>query len=170
MLVGKVLLVGLLPVLALTGCVPGVQILSGFGETHFMRMPRNPRAPVHQGIDIAGYVGQPVLAAADGTVEHAGQEHELCGVAVRITHEPVRFLTRYCHLAEASVKPSMVVKRGDVIGSIGETGLWKPLTHVHFELREYWTPIDPMPYVVGCLDPQQTYPTGRLALTWPVKC
>lgn len=169
----------------LTGFVRGPTILSTYGDTHVRlpdgsSVPRDPSSPVHAGMDIGGRDGQSVLATADGIVFLAGTEDELCGIRVVIDHglfDGARFYTGYCHFAESTVKEGQKVKRGEVIGLIGRTGLWRPYEHVHFDLQKVvrekdvrWNFIDPEPFVVGCFDPGRTYPTERVVLTWPVKC
>jgi hypothetical protein len=92
--------------------------------------------------------------------------------------------TVYCHLSRTAVAEGTTVKRGDVIGYIGTTGYTSSsgalahCMHVHFEVRRVSALMsvhigrgnDPMPFLVGCFDPEETYATDRLVLTWPVKC
>ena len=171
--------------LVLTGYVRGPTILSKYGDTYVQlpdgrSVPRDPRSPVHAGIDVAGRYGQPVIATSDGIIFLTGHEDELCGIRVVIDHglfESARFYTGYCHLSESTVKEGQRVQRGEVIGLIGRTGLWRPYEHVHFDLQKVvpekdvrWNFIDPQPFVVGCFDSGRTYPTERLVLSWPVKC
>jgi len=160
-------------------------ILSKYADSHTRlpdgsSVPRDPRSPVHTGIDIAGRDGQPVIATADGTVFLAGGRDELCGVRVVIDHgrfDSVRFYTGYCHLSQSTVEAGQWVKRGEVIGFLGRTGLWGPSEHVHFDLQKVvpekdvrWNFVDPEPFVTGCFDRRRTYPAERLFLTWPVRC
>jgi murein DD-endopeptidase MepM/ murein hydrolase activator NlpD len=169
-----------LAVLAVGCASSGPRILGGFGDRYtpdsdFKLVPRNALSPVHRGIDIAGYDSEPVLAAAAGEVQFAGDSSQLDGIIVLLRHGPVnldQYFTQYNHLSEVKVKVGQTVERGQVVGLIGRTGLWRPHVHVHFELQQALpgNVIDPAPFVVGCFSPKQTYQSDRLVLTWPVKC
>jgi murein DD-endopeptidase MepM/ murein hydrolase activator NlpD len=153
----------------LAGCGP--RIISGFGDLTAFRGSSTFRTDgPHNGIDLAGNVGDPILAAADGSVISAGELNPGCGIGVRIDHD-FRIQTTYCHLSQAKVGVGKV-RRGDVIGYLGTTG-WRPppgLEHVHFSVRVAGEVVDPEKLIVGCFDPKQGYPTDRLVLTYPVRC
>ncbi len=90
---------------------------------------------VHNGIDISAPSGSVVLASESGTVS-AVYEDDLYGTVVEITHED-NWITRYCSLnalktAESGVK----VRKGDVIGSVGNTAIVESGMgpHLHFEI------------------------------------
>ncbi len=103
----------------------------------------------HQGYDWPMEEGTPILAAADGVVETAGDIGPTdCGkktaeqdIRVRLTHTvPVgdverTFLTGYVHLSEVSVRPGESVKAGQVIGRSGNTGCSSG-PHLHFSVLE----------------------------------
>lgn len=102
-------------------------IISGFGE---WRGPGGgPRLWQHTGIDIRAAVGTPVLAAADGTVRHAG-EGPLAGRFVVVAHAD-DLATVYLHLSEIAVVPGQPVARGAVLGRTGATGN-ATTPHLHF--------------------------------------
>lgn len=82
----------------------------------------------HGGIDFSTKIGTPVLAAADGVVTFAG---DFYGKTVRISHQD-GFDTLYGHLSKIDVANKQEVKRGDVIGEVGNTGTINP--HLHFEV------------------------------------
>lgn len=149
------------------------RILTGFGD--WVGAEGYPRPSPHRGIDIAGSVGADVLAAADGRVTVARDNHDLCGLIVVIDHDPYGYRTVYCHFSEIAVRPGDRVERGQRIGAVGTSGqrAWPGFEHVHLELqrgRDIKDIEDPFPRIVGCFDGTKLYPSDRLALTYPVKC
>ena len=72
-------------------------------------------------IEIVAVRGSPIYAAADGVVVRAGAQGGL-GICIAIRH-PDGHVTRYAHCDERTVKRDDVVKRGQVIGYVGDTGL-----------------------------------------------
>lgn len=106
----------------------------------------------HTGIDIPGKLGEPIIATADGTVIYINNENPIYGIVVVLKHE-MGFLTYYAHLNGFIVRMGEKVKRGQVIGSMGETGLSKGV-HLHYEVRVGETmdksvPKDPMIYMTS---------------------
>ena len=88
-------------------------------------------ADFHAGLDIAGEKGQPVFATAAGTVNHVGYQGGY-GNLIVLDHG-FGLQTRYGHLLNYSVKPGAQVKRGDVIGHVGNTGRSTGY-HLHYEV------------------------------------
>ena len=85
----------------------------------------------HCGIDIAGLsAGTPIKAADDGLVIFAGWS-ETAGKMVRIDHGS-GIVTLYAHLSRYAVRKGQAVKRGQVIGYLGGTGVWSTGPHLHF--------------------------------------
>ncbi len=149
------------------------QILTGFGA--WRGSEGYPRLDPHRGLDIKGHVGADVLAAAEGRVTAARDNHDLCGLIVAIAHDPHGYRTIYCHLSVLAVKPGESVARGQRIGALGTTGqrAWPGYEHVHLELQrgsDLHDIHDPAPRIVGCFDATRSYPADRLVLTYPVKC
>ena len=85
----------------------------------------------HSGKDIAAPEGTPVHAAMDGTVIAVGRG-SLSGNYVKLSHEN-GVQTLYCHLRASNVEKGVYVRRGDVIGFVGQTGLATG-PHLHFEV------------------------------------
>jgi murein DD-endopeptidase MepM/ murein hydrolase activator NlpD len=85
----------------------------------------------HAGLDIAGERGQPVFATAAGTVNHVGFQGGY-GNLIVLDHG-FGLQTRYGHLLNYSVKQGAQVKRGDVIGHVGNTGRSTGY-HLHYEV------------------------------------
>ncbi|MCB2124523.1 MAG: peptidoglycan DD-metalloendopeptidase family protein [Rhodobacteraceae bacterium] len=98
----------------------------------------------HEGIDMAGALGSPVYATAEGTVVHAGWESGY-GNMVEIRHE-FGLATRYGHLSKVRVEVGQRVSRGDRIGDMGNTGR-STGTHLHYEVRTGGTAVNPMTFI-----------------------
>jgi murein DD-endopeptidase MepM/ murein hydrolase activator NlpD len=99
---------------------------------------------LHKGIDIAVPTGTPVAAAADGRVIVASYQGD-CGNMVAIDHHG-GLSTFYCHMSHLFVSVGQDVQRGQAIGAAGATGdATGP--HVHFQVMQNGTPIDPMSYL-----------------------
>jgi lipoprotein NlpD len=99
---------------------------------------------VNKGIDIAGNLGQPVLAAAAGQVVYAGAGLRGYGNLLIIKHNE-SFLSAYAHNNHLVVKEGDVVKAGQKIADMGSSGTDR--IKLHFEIRREGTPVDPMKYL-----------------------
>lgn len=124
--------------------VSGGVITSAFspGRYHPIKLKVIP----HVGLDIAAAHGSPVRATADGAV-FATVNHPTYGLTVDLEHGGSGFLTRYAHLSRITVRPGSSVRRGDVIGNVGSTGL-STGPHTHYEVfYKGWRrdPIDFLP-------------------------
>lgn len=117
-------------------------LTSGFGNR---RDPITRGRGNHQGVDIAAAPGAPVRAAADGLVTRASRQGGL-GKAVFLSHG-YGLSTRYGHLSEIVVKPGQRVRRGDVIGQVGNTGRSTGY-HLHYEVHLDGDPVDPLAYLM----------------------
>jgi len=102
------------------------------------------KKPVSKGIDIAGSLGESVLAAAAGTVVYAGQGLRGYGNLVIIKHDDT-YLSAYAHSSRILVREQEVVKAGQKIAEIGSTGTDK--VKLHFEIRRNGKPVDPLRYL-----------------------
>lgn len=98
---------------------------------------------LHTGMDFSGPIGTPIYATGNGTVSYVGFEKGY-GKHVEINHG-FSYKTLYGHMNDYNVRVGQKVKRGDVIGYMGNTGLsFGP--HVHYEVRKNNIPIDPINY------------------------
>jgi murein DD-endopeptidase MepM/ murein hydrolase activator NlpD len=95
----------------------------------------------HEGLDIAGSAGAPVLAAGGGTVIFAGPD-SVFGNLVRIDHGN-GYVTVYGHNSRLAVSMGQKVNRGQTIAYVGNTGI-SSAPHLHFEVRRDGQPLDPM--------------------------
>ncbi len=95
----------------------------------------------HNGLDIAAQEGMPVKAVADGTVIDCGSFF-FSGNMIYLDHGE-GIITLYAHLSRIDVKPGDVVKQGEVIGEVGQTGRATG-PHLHFAVYANQTLIDPL--------------------------
>ncbi|GIX20847.1 MAG: hypothetical protein KatS3mg120_2523 [Erythrobacter sp.] len=116
--------------------VPGA-VTSGFG---LRRHPILGYHRMHEGIDFKAAYGTPIVAVSDGRVSAAGRAGG-CGIAVRLEHGG-GLSTRYCHMSRMAVAPGMTVRRGQVIGYVGSTGL-STGPHLHYEMYRGGRVINP---------------------------
>lgn len=114
---------------------------SGFGPR---RHPITGEPDYHYGVDIAGIVGTPIRATADGTVVSAGRRPGY-GLAVVIDHEYGR-KTLYGHLSQIKVKVGQRVTKGQIIGAMGSSGL-STGPHLHYEVHVNGRPVNPLHYL-----------------------
>ena len=98
----------------------------------------------HHGVDIAASIGTPVKSTANGIVVYTGRTKGN-GNFVIIEHG-CGYSTLYAHLKKYIVKEGQEVKRGDVIGYVGSTGL-STGSHLHYEVWKNKKRINPLPYI-----------------------
>jgi murein DD-endopeptidase MepM/ murein hydrolase activator NlpD len=111
---------------------PGGQYFLG-AEYGFRKHPILGYLRKHNGIDITADRGTEVIATANGIVSRADYAGGY-GNCVRIEHSK-KFETRYAHLQGFNVRAGEKVKRGDVIGFVGATGL-STSPHLHYEVLD----------------------------------
>lgn len=104
---------------------------------------RSGSAP-HKGVDIAGQKGEPVLAAADGTVIYAGSALRGYGNLLIIKHTE-EYLSAYAHNDRLLVGEGERIKAGQKIAELGSSGTDR--NKLHFEIRRNGNPVDPMAYL-----------------------
>jgi len=96
----------------------------------------------HKGIDFAADIGTPIYAAAAGVVADAGWGTGY-GLRTKIDHDHLGdYTTLYAHMSRSYVKTGDVVRQGQLIGLIGNTGR-STGPHLHFELHKGYRQIDP---------------------------
>lgn len=96
----------------------------------------------YDGIDIAAPTGTPVSAAAEGEVIYSDNGVKSYGNIVMLKHKQ-GFITLYAHNKENLVKIGAVVKKGDVIAKLGDTGSVSS-PRLHFEVRKDRKPRNPL--------------------------
>jgi murein DD-endopeptidase MepM/ murein hydrolase activator NlpD len=100
----------------------------------------------HHGLDIGSKIGTPVKATADGKVTFA-EKQGLLGNLVIIDHGH-GMLTRYGHLNKILINRGDIVKRGDIIGEVGNTGR-STGSHLHYEVHLNGVPVNPQKYILN---------------------
>jgi len=90
----------------------------------------NKKGGFHNGLDLAASYGTPLHSAEDGRVVAIGSAPNAYGVWAAIEHEN-GLVTAYTHMSVRSVKVGQEVKRGDIVGNMGSTGL-STGSHIHF--------------------------------------
>ncbi|MBX3022339.1 MAG: M23 family metallopeptidase [Bdellovibrionales bacterium] len=113
-----------------------IRLSRGFKESH---------GRPHQGLDLGGAMGAPILAAHEGVVIYTGRDFRGFGNMVLIEYDR-RWATLYGHLSQIGVREGQTVLPGDVIGKMGRTGRASGV-HLHFELMKNRLPVDPLPYL-----------------------
>ncbi|MBI1819557.1 MAG: M23 family metallopeptidase [Nitrospirae bacterium] len=118
-------------------------LTSGFGNRV---SPFTGMVSLHKGIDIAAKSETPITAPASGIVRYEGYDSGF-GREIKIDHG-YGMETVYGHLAKSAVKVGQRVKRGDVIGYVGSTGL-STGPHLHYEIHVNSVPINPLKYIIN---------------------
>ena len=118
-----------------------VRITSRFTLRRYHPVLKRYRA--HLGVDFGGRTGTPVMAAADGRVTYAGRLGGY-GNVIKVRHRD-GFLTLYAHLHKfrRGIRRGKYVKKGQVIGYIGSTGM-STGPHLHFGLYKNGRPVNPL--------------------------
>jgi murein DD-endopeptidase MepM/ murein hydrolase activator NlpD len=116
--------------------------MSGFG---YRSDPFNHHAAMHPGLDLAGPVGTPIYATADGVVLRAGWNSGGYGNLVEIDHGR-GITTRYGHMSAILVRPGDHITRGQQVGRMGSTGR-STGSHLHYEVRIDGRAVNPMPFM-----------------------
>lgn len=101
--------------------------------------------PPHQGLDLGGKSGTPILSAHEGVVIYSGRDFRGFGNMVIVEYNK-QWATLYGHLSKITVKEGKVVLPGDEIGKMGRTGRATGV-HLHFELMRNRLPVDPLPFL-----------------------
>lgn len=99
---------------------------------------------LNKGIDIAGDLGQPVLAASDGSVVYAGSGLRGYGELIIIKHSDT-YVSAYGHNRRLLVREGQQVKAGQTIAEMGSTGTDR--VKLHFEIRRQGKPVDPLQFL-----------------------
>ena len=127
-----------------------IALASGFG---FRVHPIYKVKKMHAGIDFAASIGTPIYATADGQVIEVSVRFSGYGKMVEIDHG-FGYHTRYAHMHGFAVRQGQQVKRGDLIGYVGNTGL-STAPHLHYEVLLNGTHINPVHYFFNDLTPAE---------------
>lgn len=122
----------------------------------------------HGGMDFSAPVGTEVYATGDGVVVDVDKSLWGYGNMVTIDHG-FGYVTRYAHLQKSAVRKKQKVKRGQLVGFVGNSGKTTGV-HLHYEVRKNGVPINPINFFFNDLTPdeyeqileQSTLPTQTL--------
>lgn len=124
-----------------------IRLASGFG---YRIHPIYKVKKLHTGIDFSAPIGTPIYATADGKVKTVNVRFSGYGKTVEIDHG-FGFVTRYAHMHDFEVREGQKVKRGQVIGYVGNTGL-STAPHLHYEVIKNNKKINPVHYFFNDLN------------------
>jgi len=124
-----------------------IALASGFG----MRIhPVYKVKKMHTGIDFAAQIGTPIYATADGTIDEVQVSFSGYGKMVEIDHG-FGYRTRYAHMHGFTVRKGQKIKRGELIGYVGDTGL-STAPHLHYEVFINGEHVNPVHYFFNDLN------------------
>jgi len=123
--------------------VTNANFTSGYGTRSD---PFRGSAAMHAGVDLAGPLGTPIYATADGIVARSSYEGAY-GNLVEINHGQ-GIQTRYGHMSRLIARPGQRVRRGELIGLMGSTGR-STGSHLHYEVRIDGRAVNPIPFIQG---------------------
>lgn len=127
-----------------------IALASGFG----MRVhPIYKVKKMHSGIDFAAPIGTPIYATADGRIEEVSVRFSGYGKMIIIDHG-FGYKTRYAHMHDFAVRQGQSIKRGELIGYVGDTGL-STAPHLHYEVLMNGVLINPVHYFFNDLSPAE---------------
>ncbi|MDP6922766.1 MAG: M23 family metallopeptidase [Lutibacter sp.] len=126
------------------------RMASGFG---WRRDPFTKARKKHLGMDFTAPRGTPVYATGDGVVTRADQRSSGFGKHIRIDHG-FGYVSLYAHLSKYNVRRRQRVKRGDLIGFVGNTGR-SQAPHLHYEISKNGRKINPINFYYGNLSPEE---------------
>lgn len=118
---------------------------SGFG---FRKDPFDPKKIArHDGLDIVAPIGAPIYAPAEGVIIQAGYHRDF-GNRVEIKH-PSGLISRFGHMKDLMVFKGQEIKRGQVIGSVGNTGKRCQGAHLHYEVQQGKKKLNPKHFMLS---------------------
>ena len=127
-----------------------IALASGFGwRIH----PIYKVKKMHTGIDFAAAIGTPIYATADGTIDKVDISFSGYGKVIEIDHG-FGYRSRYAHMHGFAVRQGQKVKRGDLIGYVGNTGL-STAPHLHYEVFVNGIHANPVHYFFNDLNPAE---------------
>lgn len=126
------------------------QTASGFG---WRMHPIHKIMKFHAGMDFTAKTGTPIHATGDGVVVYAEYGTNGYGMHVIVDHG-FDYQTLYAHLSKLEARKGQRVKRGDVVGLVGNTGL-SVGPHLHYEVHKGGQPMDPANFYFNDLTPEE---------------
>lgn len=150
-------MLGAIPAISPVNKLQLTHVASGFGMRFhpILKIHR-----MHNGIDFVAKEGTPIYASGNGTIVEAERSSSY-GNVVKINHG-YGYETVYAHLSRIATSKGKKVKRGDIIGYMGSTGL-SVATHLHYEVHKNGKPVDPVNFFYGNLTPEEFLEIQRLS-------
>ena len=140
-------------------CVPAIQpvALKDFNRiSDYFGSRRDPftgKATMHHGMDFTGPKGSDIFVTGDGVVVEAGYSFYGYGNRVVVDHG-YGYKTVYAHLRKILIDEGQKVKRGEVIGTLGNTGR-STGAHLHYEVRLSNNAVNPINYYFNDISPEE---------------
>ncbi len=139
-------------------CIPAIipvergteRVASGFG---YRIHPIYKTMRMHTGVDFTARTGTPIYATGNGVVKKSERNNHGYGKMVKIDHG-YGYETLYAHMSKLKVRPGQEVKRGEVIGLVGSTGV-STAPHLHYEIIRNGKQVDPVSYFYNDLTPEE---------------
>ena len=126
------------------------RMASGFG---WRTDPFTKARKMHKGMDFTAPRGTPIFASGDGKVTRADNRSSGYGKHIRIDHG-YGYLSLYAHLSKYNVSKGQKIKRGDLIGFVGNTGR-SEAPHLHYEVWKDGEKINPINFYYGSLTAEE---------------
>ncbi|HBK71670.1 MAG TPA: peptidase M23 [Flavobacteriaceae bacterium] len=126
------------------------RMASGYG---WRSDPFTKARKMHKGMDFTAPTGTPIYASGNGVIHRADSRASGFGNHIEIDHG-YGYKTIYAHLSKYNVKKGQKVKRGDLIGFVGNTGRSSG-PHLHYEVHKNGKPINPINFYYGNLTPDE---------------
>ncbi len=122
--------------------LPFLKVTAPFG---WRKHPIKNKREFHPGVDLKSKKGTAIISPADGVVEYAAFHKRGYGKLIILDHS-FGFQTRYAHLNKMLVKSGQFVKKGEIIGHVGSTGL-STGPHLHYEVRFIGRMLNPINFL-----------------------
>ena len=144
---------------ALIAAIPTIQpiknkdltrVASGYG---YRIDPFTKKRRFHYGMDFTTKRGTPIYASGNGIVKRADNRSSGYGKHIRIDHG-FGYVSLYAHLSKYNVRRGQKVRRGDIIGYVGNTGR-SAGPHLHYEIIKDNQKINPLNFYYGNLSPKE---------------
>ncbi len=126
------------------------RLASGFG---FRVDPFTKARKMHNGMDFSAEIGTPIYATGNGKIIRADNRSSGYGNHIRIDHG-YGYMTLYAHLSKYNVRREQTVKRGEIIGYVGNTGRSRG-PHLHYEVHFNGRVLNPVNFYYGELSPEE---------------
>jgi murein DD-endopeptidase MepM/ murein hydrolase activator NlpD len=126
------------------------RMASGYG---YRTDPFTKKRRFHYGMDFSARKGTPIYATGNGVVKRADNRSSGYGKHIRIDHG-FGYISLYAHLSKYNVRRGQRVKRGDIIGYVGNTGR-SVGPHLHYEIFKDKKKINPLNFYYGNLSQKE---------------